>query len=225
MKTLRLLLLAPFFAGTALFAQYAVPEEVAPTPPVPEKVAAPAAQTTLAASADTVLKALHYDEVMGKALDEQTKFFHQMIKMASLPGTPKEEVAAFEQKATDSALIGLSAVEIHAVAARGYIETFTADELRAIADFYNSAAGQAFLAKQPQVQQKIMEILRPRVMEARQKIQQMTHDFVAQQKARAAAEQAAKAAAAKDKASSAPVAPVPAKTPAPAPAPAPAPKP
>jgi hypothetical protein len=158
------------------------------------------------AATDKVLKALRYDEMMAKALNEQKRVIRQMIGMAILRGTPQEEIEAFQQKAMDSAMVGLSPEEIHAVAARSYVETFTADELRAIADFYNSPAGEAFLAKQPQVQQKIMETLRPRVTEARQKIQQMTRDFVAQEKAKAA-EQAAKAAAAKPQnASSAPAA-------------------
>jgi hypothetical protein len=197
MKTLRLLLLAPFFACTVLFAQYAVPAvEPTPSAPAPVTVAPPVAQMSPADEADTVLKALHYDEMMGKALDGQKQLINRMIGMAIQPGTPKEAIAAFQQKAMDAAMIGLSSAEIHAVAARSYVETFTADELRAIADFYNSPAGQAFLSKQPSIQQKIMETLRPRVTEARQKIQQMTRDFVAQQQAKAA-QDTAKAAAAK----------------------------
>ncbi|HXB02563.1 MAG TPA: DUF2059 domain-containing protein [Opitutaceae bacterium] len=216
MKTLRLLLLAPFFACTALFAQSAVPAVETPPAPAPETVAAPVAQISPADAADTVLKALHYDEMMGKALDGQKQLINRMIGMAIQPGTPKEAIAAFQQKAMDTAMVGLSSAEIHAVAARSYVETFTADELRAIADFYNSPAGRAFLAKQPSIQQKIMETLRPRVTEARQKIQQMTRDFVAQQQAKAA-EDTAKAAAAKPSATAAPAAS--ATTPAPAPKP------
>jgi hypothetical protein len=213
MKTLRLLLLAPFFTCTALFAQYAAPAvEPTPSAPAPVAVATPVAQMSPADAADTVLKALHYDEMMGKALDGQKQLINRMIGMAIQPGTPKEAIAAFQQKAMDTAMIGLSSAEIHAVAARSYVETFTADELRAIADFYNSPAGQAFLSKQPSIQQKIMETLRPRVTEARQKIQQMTRDFVAQQQAKAA-EDTAKAAAAKSSAPATVTTPAPATAP------------
>ena len=211
MKTLRLLLVAPFFALAALAADTSAPA-AAPIPPAPGKVMPPAVQADPAA-VDAVLKALHFDEMMGKALDQQKQMIQQMVMRAKLPGTSKEEIAAFQQKAMDAAFVGLGAEEIHAVAARNYGETFTTDELHAIADFYNSPAGQAYAAKRPQAEQKIGAALRPRVMEAMQKIQQMTRDFAAQQQAKAQ-EEAAKAAAAKDpKASSTPAAPTTGATP------------
>jgi hypothetical protein len=203
MKTLRILLIAPFFACAALAADTSTPA-AAPTPPAPEKVTPPATQTDPAA-VNAVLKALHFDEMIGKGLDQQKQMIQQMILRTSLPSTPKAEVEAFQRKAIDTAFIGLSPEEVHAVAVHNYSETFTTDELHAIADFYNSPTGQAFITKQAQVQQKIMTTLRPRVMEAMGKIQQMSRDFSAQQKAKAA-EQAAKEAAAKDKPSSAPAA-------------------
>jgi hypothetical protein len=215
MKTLRILLIAPIFACAALAADTTTPV-VAPTPPAPEKVTPPATQAD-PATVEAVLKALHFDEMMGKGLGQQKQMIQQMILRTSLPSTPKAEVEAFQRKAIDTAFIGLSPEEVHAVAAHNYGEIFTTDELHAIADFYNSPVGQAFVTKQPQVQQKIMATLRPRVMEAMGKIQQMSRDFAAQQKAKAA-EQAAKEAAAKDKASGAPAAPVSATTPATAPA-------
>jgi hypothetical protein len=213
MKILRLLLIAPFFTGASLFAQYAAPA-VEPTPPAPAKVTSPApVPTDSAVAADAVLKAVHYDEMMGKALDQQKQMIRQMAMRASMPGTSAEDIAAFQQKAVDAAFVGLSAEEIHAVAVRNYAETFTTDELHAIADFYNSPAGQAYATKRLQTEQKIGAALRPRVMEAMQKIQQMTRDFAAQQQAKAQ-EEAAKAAAAKDqKTSSAPAAPATSATP------------
>jgi hypothetical protein len=204
MKTFRLLLIAPFFAFVALAADTSAPA-AAPTSPVPGNVTPPAVQADPAAI-EAVLKALHFDEMMTKALDQQKQMILQVVRKSSMPGTSKEDIAAFQQKTIDTATIGLSLEDIHAVAARNYGETFTTDELRGIADFYNSPAGQAYEAKRPQAEQKIRAALQPRVMEAMQKIQQMTRDFVAQQQAKIQ-EQAAKAAAAKDKASTAPAAP------------------
>jgi hypothetical protein len=182
MKTLRLLLIAPIFACAALAADTSTPAVVS-TPPAPVSVTPPAVQADPAA-VDAVLKALHFDEMMGKALDQQKQMIQQMISRTSLPGRPKEEVEAFERKALDSAFIGLSPEEVHAVAVQNYGEAFTTDELHAIADFYNSPAGQALVAKQAQVQQKIGAVLRPRAMQAMAKIQQMARDFAAQQKAK-----------------------------------------
>ncbi|HWZ94326.1 MAG TPA: DUF2059 domain-containing protein [Opitutaceae bacterium] len=196
MKILRLFLLTPLFTFAALAADNSVPVAL-PTPPAPAKAPAPVVQADPAV-VDSVLKALHFDELMGKALDQQKQMVQQMIARASMPGTAADEIAAFRKNAMDTAFIGLSPEEIHAVAARNYGETFTTDELRAIADFYNSPAGQAYATKRPQAEQKIGTALRPRVMEAMKKIQQLTRDFVAKQQAKAT-EDAAKAAAAKAK--------------------------
>ncbi len=208
MKILRLLLIAPFFAGTALVAQYAAPV-VAPTPPAPATVPAPAVQADPAA-AESVLAALHFDEMTGKALNQQKEaalaYTRQMLKRMNLPGTSPQDLEAFARKTVDAAWVGLKAEEIHAVAARSYAETFTTDELRAIADFSNSPAGQAFFKKQSEAQQKIMADLRPLLMQVMPKIQQMAHNYLAQQQAKAA-EDAAKAATEKTSAPVTPAAP------------------
>jgi len=201
MKILRLLLIAPFFAVAALAADGPTPA-AAPTPPAPGKIAPPAVVQADPAAVEAALKALHFDDMMIKALDQQRQMVQHMILRANMPGTSKEELAAFQQKAMDAAFAGLTVEEIHAVAVRNYGETFTSDELHGIADFYNSPAGQAYAAKRPQAEQKIGAMLRPRVMEAMQKIQQMTREFSAQQ-AKAQAD-AAKAAAAKAKDQKAP---------------------
>jgi hypothetical protein len=206
MKTLKHLLIAPFFACAVLTADNSTPP-AAPAAPAPEKNASLAAAADPAA-VEAVLKATHYDEMMGKLVEQQKRMIRQMVMRASMPGTSKEEVEAFQQKVLEVAAVGLSLDEIHAVAARSYGEVFTTDELRTIADFYNSAGGQAFFAKQSQIQQRIGAALRPRVEESTQKIQQMTRDFAAQQHAEAAA--------AKDqeqKASGAPAAPATGATP------------
>jgi hypothetical protein len=199
MKILRLLLIAPFFACTALVAQNAVPAVEEPTAPVaPAQAPAPAAQADPAA-AESVLAALHFDEMTGKALNQQKEaalaYTRQMLKRMNLPGTSPQDLEAFARKTVDAAWVGLKAEEIHAVAVSSYAETFTTDELRAIANFSNSPAGQAFFRKQSEAQQKIMADLRPLLMQVMPKIQQMAHDYLAQQQAKAA-EDAAKAATA-----------------------------
>jgi hypothetical protein len=209
MKIPRLLLIAPFITLAALAADSSTPA-AGPTPPAPGKIAPPVVQADPAA-VEAALKAVHYDETMSKALNQQRQMIQQMLMRADIPGVSKEEIEAFQQKAMNAALAGLSIEEIHAVAARSYSETFTTEELRAIADFFNSPAGQAYGAKRPQAEQKTMATLRPRVMEGMEKVQQMTRDFAAQQQAKAQ-ESAAKAAAAK---ASAPAAPATGATPAP----------
>ena len=230
MKTLRLLIIAPFFAFGALAADSSVPA-AAPSEPTlaPGKIASPAVQADPAA-VEAVLKALHFDEMIGKGLSQQKQMFLGMTRQAvakiSGPGVSKEDLAAFPQKTVDAAWVGLSPEEAHAVAARNYGEVFTTDELHAIADFFNSPTGQALTAKQPEVQQKIMATLRPRVMEAMQKIQQLTREFAKQQldQEKKAADEAAAAKAAGPSAAATTGASS-ATAPAPAPAPTALPKP
>jgi len=68
--------------------------------------------------------------------------------------------------------------------------------LSGLADFYGTPAGQAMTAKQPELQQKMMEIIQPRMMAAMPKMQQMSQEFEQQQKARQQAQQQAEPAAA-----------------------------
>jgi hypothetical protein len=222
MKTLRLLIIAPIFAVVALAADSSAPA-AAPSqlPGAPEKVAPPAALADPAA-VEAALQALHFDEMTGKGLNAQKQMLLSMARQSVAringPGVSKEDLAAFPQKTIDAAWVGLSLEEVHAVAAHNYGEVFTTDELRAIADFFNSPAGQAFTRKQPDAQKKIMAALWPRMMQARQKFQQLTRDFTKQQLDKKAAAQAA---AAKSAAASA--APTTGGSSAPAAAPAPAP--
>jgi hypothetical protein len=202
MKILRLLLIAPFFTFAALAADSS-PPAAAPTPPAPEKVAPPAVVQADPAAVEAALKALHFDEMMTKLLNQQRQRIQQMIMRANGPGISKEDSEAFQQKAMDTAFAGLGIEEIHAVAARSYGETFSTDELRGIADFFNSPAGQAYKEKLPEAEQKIGGTLGPRAMTSMQKVQQMARDFVAQQQAKAQ-EKAAKAAATKPTAPGAP---------------------
>src|ERR1039458_6139086 len=77
MKTLRLLFIPPFIACAARAADSSTPAAV-PTPSAPEKITTPAAQADPAA-VEAVLKALHFDEMMGKALDQQKQMIQQMV--------------------------------------------------------------------------------------------------------------------------------------------------
>jgi hypothetical protein len=153
---------------------------------VPATIAPPVVKAN-PADAEAVLAAMHYDEMMGKGLNQQKQaalaYTRQMLTKMNLSGTSPQDMEAFEHKALDAAWAGLTPEEIHADAVQIYSEVFTTDELHAMADFYRSPAGQSMMAKQPQVQQKIMAVIRPKMMLVMPKIQQMMHDFVTQQQA------------------------------------------
>jgi len=52
-----------------------------------------------------------------------------------------------------------------------YAETFTADELKGLVEFYNSPAGKKFTEKQPEIMQRSMQISQTQMMKLMPKIQ------------------------------------------------------
>ncbi|HZP58945.1 MAG TPA: DUF2059 domain-containing protein [Opitutaceae bacterium] len=188
MKMLRLLLLAPLLAVPTFAADVSTPPaSPAPVSPPAAGKAQPAVPAATLADAEAVLKAMHYDDTLNRMLDQQKRavvsMTRQMVMRMNAPGTSPEEYEAFQQKAIDTAWAGIKADDIHADVARIYAELFTKDELHDIAAFYGTPAGQALVVKLPEVQQKIIAVLMPRMMQIVPKIQQMAKDFVAERQA------------------------------------------
>jgi hypothetical protein len=193
MKILCVLLLVSLFPAGAFSADSPVPA-AALTQPVPPAVRADPA------AVEAMLAAVHFDETMDQALSRQKQIYlgktRQMMANLSLPGMPPAEMQAASQKILDAAWAKLNLKEVHAIAARNYGAMFTPQELRAIADFYNTPAGQAYLEKQPETQQNIVAAIRPHLTQVMHAIQIMVYDYTTEQRAkarRAAAEASAKA--------------------------------
>jgi len=114
-----------------------------------------------------------------------------------MPGVSSDEMAGFQKKALDVIWAEMKPETMAADMAKVYSEVFTKDELRGLGEFYDTPIGQALTDKQPVVQQKMQEIMMPRMMAAMPKIQQMGKEFAQQmaekRKAQAAAEGAAPA--------------------------------
>ncbi len=208
MKFIRFLLVAPLFASGAFAADTPAPA----ASPSPAPAAAPAVPPATQADGEAVFKAMHYDTMLNQILEQQKRVVIGMTRQITMrmnaPGTSPQELEAFQQKAVDTAWADIKPDEIYADVARGFSVIFTRDQLQQIAAFYNTPAGQALSGKQTEIQQKIVEALRPRLMAVVPKIQQMAKDFAAEQeaKARKAVEDAAAAKAATEPASPAPAA-------------------
>jgi len=56
-----------------------------------------------------------------------------------------------------------------------------------MADFYDTAAGKAWTEKQPEVQQKLMQAMMPRVMQGMPAAQKIAADYLRQRASTAAA--------------------------------------
>lgn len=58
-----------------------------------------------------------------------------------------------------------------------YVQTYTESEIRAISDFYKSPAGQAFLAKTPQLMQNSMAIYKKKLPPLMEKIKAISEEM------------------------------------------------
>jgi len=153
------------------------------------------------ADAEAVLNKMKFEAMIGKMLEQQKQAMLGMTKkmMGNAKGVDQADYEAFQAKMMDAMYESMKPDELKTDFARIYSEVFTKGELQGLANFYDSATGQAMIDKQPEVQQKTMAVIMPRMMAAMPKIQQLSAEF--------GKEQAAK------KAAAAPATPAPAATP------------
>ena len=175
-----------------------------------EKKVTPGELKATVADADRVLQKMHFADMMTKILEQQKQAMASMMARQTPklpPGTTKEEMAAFQSKVLDKIFSQIQGSDMEKDVAQIYSKVFTPDELNGLADFYDTPTGQSLIAKQPEVQQQMMQVMMPRMMAMQPQIQKMTADFRAQQAAKAAA--SAPAAPASAPVPAAPAAPAP----------------
>ena len=146
---------------------------------------ADAAKATLA-DAEAVLSKMKFEEMLGKILEQQKQ---NMIKMTqkmtgNAKGGDSAEVAAFQGRVMDAMFAELNPESMRADMAKVYSETFTKSELQGLSDFYGTEAGRAMIDKQPELTQKMNELIIPRMMAAMPKVQKMSMDFAQEQAAK-----------------------------------------
>ena len=166
------------------------------------KVGVAVEKATLA-DAEAVINKMKFEEMIGKVLAQQKQATVDMMKkmMGNPKGIDQADFAAFQGKIMDAMYAAMKPEEMKADFARIYSEVFTKGELQGLANFYDTPAGQATIDKQPEIQQKSMEIMMPRMMAAMPEVQKLSMQFAKEQAAKKAA------AAGAEKASSAPAAP------------------
>jgi len=152
------------------------------------------------ADAEEVFRKMNFDEMLGKIMDQQKKSQLNMMRQMLARNPPKDgsqdDRMALQTKIMDVMFGELKPEAMRADIAKAYSDVFTKDELAGMADFYGTPAGQALTAKQPELQQKMMEIMQPRLMAGMQKAQQLQQEFAQQQQAKQQAQQEAAPAAA-----------------------------
>jgi uncharacterized protein len=157
-----------------------------------------AGKATLA-EAETVLQKMRFEEMIGKALEAQQKAMAKSMggmMGKDLPPDEAAKMAAFQQKVMAAMFEEMDLPGMRQDIAKVYAEAFSSAELKAQADFYSTPAGQAMIDQQPFIQQRMTELMMPRMMKAMPKIQAMGQEFAKEQKAAAAAKAASPAPAA-----------------------------
>jgi hypothetical protein len=150
--------------------------------------AAPVETKATLAQAEEVMRKMNFEGMLGKMLEQQKQSVAAMMKQmagrSGANGVASEEMAAFQNKIMDVMWAEMKPEELKNDVTRIYSETFTAEELRGLSEFYSTSAGQALVNKQPDIQQKMSAAMMPRLMAAMPKIQQMSMEFAQEQKAK-----------------------------------------
>lgn len=133
------------------------------------------------ADADALLEKMRFEEMIEKALTTQqnamAKSMQQMMGKQKMSDADRTRMAEFQQRAMKVMIDEMDIPGMRADVAKVYAETFTAAELKAQADFYTTPGGQAMIDKQPALQQRMAELMMPRMMAAMPKIQAMAAEF------------------------------------------------
>ncbi len=147
------------------------------------------------ADAEAVIGKMKFDTMIAKMLEQQKKGMLAMTKKmaGNSKGVNQAEFDAYQAKVMDAMNAAMKPEDMKADFAKVYSEVFTKGELQGLADFYDSPTGQAMIDKQPEVQQKTMAAIMPRMMAAMPKVQQLSAEFNKEQDTKKAAAKAAAA--------------------------------
>lgn len=149
------------------------------------------------ADAEEVLRVMRFDEMIAKTMEQQKKamapMFRQMAAQMKVPEEDRDAVLALQQKIMNEVMDSVTGPEMRANVAKIFSDVYSKEELDNLGAFYATPAGQSMLTKQPQVQQKMMQVMMPRIAAIAPRMKQMSEDFMREH---AAAKAAAKAAVA-----------------------------
>ncbi len=141
------------------------------------------------AEAEKIFQQLNFEKMMRELMEKQKEAMLNMQRQQmAQSGQPVDErlleiqASAFDEmnRLIDWEAMSGDMIDI-------YAETFTADQLKGISDFYATPSGQAMIEKTPEVQQRTMEVIMPRVMEVMPAVQKKTAELMEQYEAENAA--------------------------------------
>jgi hypothetical protein len=137
------------------------------------KVGAADVKATLA-DAQRVLEKMHFGEMLGKVLEGQQKAqiaaIRAQLEKNGMSADQIDKIIAQQTSVMKRMWAGIDMKSLQNSMAQIYSEEFTADQLNGISQFYDTSAGQASLEKAPEIQQKLMQVIMPQLMAARQQM-------------------------------------------------------
>jgi uncharacterized protein len=146
------------------------------------------------ADAEEVFRGMRFDDMMKKVLDGQKKAMGPMMQQsiaqgmgrfgANLSDEDKAALMAMQNKLLDRTLGAISSPEMRSAMEKIYSETFSKEELNSMSAFYSTPGGQAMIDKQPDVQQKMMGVMMPMIMQNQQASQKEMAEFMSGLKAK-----------------------------------------
>lgn len=138
--------------------------------------------------ASEVVNKMKIEEMLTHIIDQQKQAVTAMSKqmLGQMGGrVSPEDFAAFQEKVVDAMWAEMQPDDLKKDFTKMYADVFTKEELHAMSDFYSTPAGAALVDKQQLLQQKMMEVMMPRMKNAMPRVQQMAKDFAQEQSAKA----------------------------------------
>ncbi|MGE4488349.1 MAG: DUF2059 domain-containing protein [Kiritimatiellales bacterium] len=132
------------------------------------------------AAAEKLLQVMHTSENFNGALEQALEMQRNIIDQADLPVEKKEQALAACEKSWKTVLQNFSWEKMNGLFVDIYSQVFTEEELNGIIAFYESPAGQKFIAKQPMLMQVTMQKMQGVMGNMMKAMQQETEAVIAQ---------------------------------------------
>jgi hypothetical protein len=146
---------------------------------------------TKQAKVEDLIRVTKLDQLMGQMTSQMT---NRMKTMAAQQNA-RQHFTPAQQKAVDDYIAQVQTITQGAVSwekvkpliVKVYSDTYTDQELDGILTFYHSPAGQALVAKSPQLMTRTMELVQSQVGTVQPQLQQANEEFTNKMKALSAA--------------------------------------
>lgn len=133
------------------------------------------------AKVEELLQLTHMDHLMSQMIDQMTARMKASAdqQAATMNFTPEQKTIYddYQQKLNQLLASYLNWDKMKPVMVQVYSDTYTDDELNGILNFYRSPAGQAMVAKSPQLMNKTMSAMMQQMSTLQPQVQQLSKEF------------------------------------------------